>query len=192
MRKLRITLIALLLLGLFIAPAAASPEKPVIAILPVVNNASQKNTGYLIEMINDALSAKFGQDRYQLMGGQYLQDSFRRQGVEDYRSLDKSTLNLVLNDMWVDYSIRTEILPIVARQRIDFPDIFLFMKTWVADVSFSCTITNVRTGAVMYDAVISDFGKHESIIGFANREYAIRMAMARVLDKFQREPIMLE
>lgn len=192
MRKLRVTLMVLLLLGLFVAPAAASPDKPVIAFLPVINNAFQKNTGYIIEMIDEALYNKFGQDRYMVMGGQYLLDSFRRQGVDDPGTLDRAALNAILNNMWVDYSVRTEIMPISTRQRVDFPDVLLFRKTWIADVSFSCTITNVQTGAVVYDAIIADNGKHDAFIGFANRDYAIRIALTKVLEKFRRESIILD
>lgn len=192
MRKLWIALIVLLLTGVFSSTAAANPDRPVIAILPVVNNAAQKNTGYIVDMINDSLYNKFGQDRYLVLGGQYLLDNFRREGVDDPRSLDRATLNAMLDSMRVDYYVRAEILPISTRQRVDFPDIFLFMKTWIASVPFSCTVTNVHTGAVVYEFTYSDYGKHEAIIGFANRDYAIRIALTKVLEKFERETIVLD
>lgn len=177
---------------MFTVPVAASPDRPVIALLPVVNNAAQKNTGYLVDMINDELNNKFSQDRYIIFSGQYLLDNFRRQGLDDPRDLDRATLHAVLESMRVDYCVRTEIMPIITRQRVDFPDVFLFMKTWIATVPFSCVITNVHTGAVVYEFSYSDYGKHEAIIGFANRDYAIRIALTKVLEKFDRESIILD
>lgn len=195
MRKLWIVLIILLLVGSFAAPAAAAPNnlsrKPIVAILPVINNASQKNTKFMIQMVDDSLSRKFSGDRYLVISGQMLMDAFRRRGVDDPSSLDQETLNAVLRDMQIDYSVRTEILPVNARQRVDFPDIFLFMKTWVATVPFSWTITNVQTGEILYDFTYADSGKHEAIIGFANRDYAISVALSKVLERFESEPINL-
>lgn len=198
MRSLLAALIAALVLVLLAAPAGAAPpddgsgRKPVVALMPVINNSSQKHTNYMVEMIDEALLVKFGADRYLVVGGQVLADTLRRQGIDDWRAVDNYTLYTALRAMGADYMVRTEIQPVNTRQRVHFPDVFLLMKTWTASVPVSFTVTDVRTGRAVYEATLSEWAKHDAIIGFADRHYAVRIALTRLLDKFGQETIILD
>lgn len=194
MRRLLIALAALMILGLLPAPVLAAPDdpgihRPSVALLPVINNSGQKRTGYMVEMINEALQAKFGADRYLLIVDQTLDDALRRQGIDDFRAVDSYTLNNALQVAGVDYSVRTEILAVHTRQKVYFPDVFLLLKSWAAQVPVTFTVTNVHTGEVVYAGTFSEFAKHDAIIGFNDRHYAIRFALGKVLEKFAQEPV---
>lgn len=198
MRRLFFALAVTLVCGLLAAPAAAAPpddgpgRKPLVALMPVVNNANQKHTGYMVEMVTETLYAKFSPDRCLPVGGQPLADALRRQGIEDWRAVDGDTLNAALRASALDYAVRAEIGGVSTRQRVHFPDVFLLMKTWTASVPVTIVVTNLRTGRVVYEATISEWAKHDAIIGFADRHYAIRIALTRVLDKFAQENIALD
>jgi len=195
MRRLLSVLAVLLLLSLLPAPAQAAPDespvirRPSVALLPVINNSGQKRTGYMVEMINEALYAKFSPDRYLLIVDQTLDDALRRQGIDDFRAVDAYTLNNALRAVGVDYSVRTEILSVHTRQRVYFPDIFLLVKSWAATVPVNFVVTNVSTGEVIFTATYSEYAKHDAIIGFNDRHYAIRFALGKVLDKFSQAQI---
>lgn len=173
--------------------AYAGPDgKTVVAVLPVINNSAQKQTQYMVEMVEDAIYGKLPADRYIVIGGQTLADYLRYLGIEDIGSADPDALKEALRYYRVDYTIRAEIQPVPARQRVHFPDVFLLMKTWVADVTVNFTAVNVNGQSWSYQASIHDWAKHDGVIGFANRHYAIRLALARVLQTFATEPILPE
>ncbi|HWQ62583.1 MAG TPA: hypothetical protein VN521_09745 [Negativicutes bacterium] len=196
MRRLLSSLAALLILGLLSAPPAlAAPDdgpgirRPSVALLPVINNSGQKRTQYMVGMINESLQAQFSPDRCLVIIDQTLDDALRRQGIDDFRTVDSYTLNNALQALGVDYSVRTEILAVATRQKVYFPDVFLLMKSWAAQVPVNFAVTNVRTGEVIYAATFSEYAKHDAIIGFNDRHYAIRFALAKVLEKFAQEQI---
>jgi len=196
MRRLLSVLAVLLLLSMLPAPAQADPDespvmirRPSVALLPVINNSGQKRTGYMVEMINEALYAKFSPDRCLLIVDQTLDAALRRQGIDDFRAVDAYTLNNALRAVGVDYSVRTEILSVHTRQRVYFPDIFLLVKSWAATVPVNFVVTNVSTGEVIFTATYSEYAKHDAIIGFNDRHYAIRFALGKVLDKFSQAQI---
>lgn len=194
MRRLLIALAVLLVLGLPLSAASAAPDdgpgirRPSVALLPVINNSGQKRTGYMVEMINEALQAKFSSDRYLPIVDQALDDALRRQGI-DAGTADSYTINTALQAMGVDYSVRTEILAVQTRQKVYFPDVFLLMKSWAAWVPVAFTVTNVQSGEVVYAVTLSDYAKHDAIIGFNDRHYAIRFALGKVLEKFAQEQV---
>jgi hypothetical protein len=195
MRRLFFALAVLLILGIMPAPALAAPDeapgvrKPSVALLPVINNSGQKRTGYMVEMISQALQDKFSPDRCLPIVDQPLEDALRRQGIDDFRAVDNFTLQSALQAIGVDYSVRSEILAVHTRQKVYFPDVFLLLKSWAAQVPVSFVVTNVRTGEVVYAGTFNEFAKHDAIIGFNDRHYAIRFALGKVLEKFAQEPI---
>lgn len=197
MRRLLSALAAIILFSLLTAPAMAAPDdsqglhRPSVALLPVINNSGQKRTGYMVEMINEALQNKFSPDRCLTIVDQTLDDALRRQGIDDFRAVDAYTLNRALQAAGIDYSVRTEILAVHTRQKVYFPDVFLLFKSWAATVPVSFVVTNVRTGEIIYSQTYSDFAKHDAIIGFNDRHYAIRFALAKVLDRFAQDQIPL-
>jgi hypothetical protein len=198
MRRFLFALAVLLVFGLLSAPVAVYADegtairRPTVAVLPVINNSGQKRTQYMAEVINEALYAKFTPDRYLLLDGQALEDNLRRLGIEDVRSADSRTINNALRAMGVDYSVRAEVHAVITRQRVYFPDVFLLMKTWTATVPVTFSVTNVPTGAPAYEAYFAEYAKIDFIIGFADRNYAIRIALDKVLEKFALEQINLE
>ncbi len=197
MRRLLFALVCFAVFGLLSTPAVYADEvtairRPTVAILPVINNSGQKRTQYLAEEINEALYAKFSPDRYMVLDGQALQDLLRRQGIEDIGSTDSRTLNLTLRAMGVDYSVKAEVHSVITRQRVYFPDVFLLMKTWTATVPVTFSVTNVSSGAPAYEGYFAEYAKIDFIIGFADRNHAIRLALDKVLEKFSQELIYLE
>lgn len=186
-----IMILFLLLIGSSIAFAdgGLSGGRKLVAIFPVVNSSNIRGSYYLNDMVDEALLRKFDSSRYLVISGQALVDVLRRYGVEDYRWADTDTLLSALRDMHVDYSVRTEILAVSARQKVSYPDILLLMKTWVVVVPLNCTVTDVPNGVVVYDVTIADQGSHESFIGFASKEQAARGALYQVLERFAQENI---
>ncbi len=198
MRRLFFALVVLLLVGLLSAAAVAhadegtSIRRPTVAMLPVINNSGQKRTEYIAEIVTEALYAKFGSGRYLLVDGQALNDALRRQGIDDVRAAGDAALIGALRNLGIDYAVRAEIHPLIIRQRVHFPDIFLLMKAWSASVPVTFTATNVRTGGYAYEAYINEYAKHDFFIGFADRHQAIRLALDKVVEKFALEQINLE
>lgn len=198
MRRFLFALAVMLVFGLLTPPAAVYADegtavrRPTVAMLPVINNSGQKRTQYMAEVINEALYAKFSPERYLLLDGQALEDNLRRLGIEDMYSADSRTLNNALRVMGVDYSVRAEIHAIPTRQRVYFPDVFLLMKTWTATVPVTFSVTNVRVGVIAYEAYFAEYAKIDFIIGFADRNHAIRLALDKVVEKFAQEQINLE
>jgi len=188
--------LAFLLTGFPAAPADAAGDdgvrKPVVVLLPVINNSSQKHTRYMAEMVDEMLQAKFNADRCWPVYGQGLMDTLRRQGVEDYRALDSAAFLAVMQGLRADYVVRAEILPVVTQQRLHFPDVFLLMKTWTATVPVAIRVTSVASGATVYEATFTEWAKHDGFVGFTDRHYAIRPALAKVLEKFSRETMIPE
>lgn len=198
MRRFLFALVVVSVFGLLSASTAVYAEegtairRPTVAMLPVINNSGQKRTQYMVEVISEALYAKFSPDRYLLLDGQALEDMLRRQGIEDIRAVDSGTLTNALRVMGVDYSVRAEVHAVPTRQRVYFPDVFLLMKTWTATVPVTFSVVNVHTGATAYEAYFAEYAKIDFIIGFADRNHAIRLALDKVLEKFAQEQINLE
>lgn len=196
MRRFFFLLAVITILGILPAPLAAAADdteyrRPTVALLPVINTSYQKRTWYMVDMINEALRAKFSPSCL-IIEGQVLEDALRRQGIDDWRAVDDYTLMNALRSFGADYSVRTEILPVPTRQKVSFPDVFLFMKTWSARVPVSFLVTNVNTGEVVFSQTYSESDRHESLIGFSDRHQAIRLALTKVLERFAQEPINLE
>jgi TolB-like protein len=198
MRRILSVLAVLLVVGPLATPAAAAADdgsfyrRPTVVILPVINNSGQKRTQYMADVVAEALYAKFPSGRYLIVDGPALSDALSRQGIDDFRTVDRTTLNSALQAVGIDYSVRAEILSVDTRQRVYFPDIFLLIKTWTAQVPVTVTVTNVRTGGIMYDAYFSEYAKHDFLIGFADRHQAISLALDKVIEKFAQEQINLE
>jgi TolB-like protein len=198
MRRVFSALAVLLVFGLLATPAPAAADdgssyrRPTVVILPVINNSGHKRTQYMADATAEALYAKFPYGRYLIVDGQTLNDALSRQGIDDIRAVDRATLNRALQAIGVDYSVQAEILSVDARQRVHFPDIFLLVKSWTAQVPVTVTVTNVRTGVAVYDAYFSEYAKHDFLIGFADKHQAISLALHRVLEKVAQEQINLE
>ncbi len=198
MRRLFCLFVFLFVLGLSPAPSLAAADdgqyihRPTVALLPVVNYSGQRNTGYMAGIIMDALYAKFPADRYTIVCGQPLEEALRGQGIDDFRTVSNSYLVSALQAMGVDYCVRTQVQGITTRQRVYLPDVFLLLKQWTAVVPVSFTITNVRTGAVVYDAAFSEYARNDGLIGFTDRHNAIRIGLSRLLDRFAQEQINLD
>lgn len=172
--------------------SAFAASRPMVAIFPVVNSSNVRASQYMVDMVNDELARKFDSSRYLTLSGPVLSDALQNYGLDDYMGADADGAQAALRDMQVTYSIRVELMPVNTRQKVSLPDVLMLMKTWVATVSVSCTVINVRTGAVVYDGTITDQGAHESFIGFASKEQAIRGALTRVLDRLDREMLIPE
>ncbi len=198
MRRLVCLFVVLFVLGLSPAPAPAyaddgqSIRRPTVVLLPVINNSGQRRTGYMEGIIAGALNAKFPADRYAIVSGPELEEILRQQGIEDLRAVGNSYLLNALQASGADYCVRAEIHGVTTRQRVFLPDIFLLLKQWTAVVPVSFTVTNVRTGTVVYDATFSDYARNDGIIGFTDRHNAIRIGLSRLLDRFAQEQINLD
>jgi hypothetical protein len=161
--------------------------KHTVAILPVVNNGGLHGDHYTVDMIEDKMADKFGNGKYTVLSGQTLSDSLRREGIDDVRAVDNSTLVPVLKRLHVDYVVRTELLFVVTDQKLSLPSALLFIKSWTATVPLYANITDVNQGTVLYDATIVENGRHEAIIGFARQSSAVKSALAKALERFDRE-----
>ena len=198
MRRFLFALAVMLVFGLLSSTAVAHADegtvfrRPTVAMLPVINNSGQKRTEYITEIITEALYAKLGSGRYLLVDGQALDDALRRQGIDDVRAANDAAIIGALRNLGIDYAVRAEIHPLIIRQRVHFPDIFLLMKAWSASVPVTFAATNVRTGGYAYEAYINEYAKHDFFIGFADRHQAIRLALDKVVEKFAQEQINLE
>ncbi|MDT8900449.1 hypothetical protein [Anaeroselena agilis] len=198
MRRFLLALVVVSVLNLLSAPPAVYAEegvifhRPTVAMLPVINNSGQKRTEYITEIVTEALYAKFGSGRYLLVDGQTLDDALRRQGIDDIHAASDAALFGALRNLGIDYAARAEIHPLIVRQRVHFPDVFLLMKAWSASVPVTFAVTNVRTGGYAYEAYFNEYAKHDFFIGFADRHQAIRLALDKVVEKFAQEQISLE
>jgi len=167
--------------------AAAFGQKPVVAILPVLDNSSQRSGRYASQAIEERLIGKFSDGRYVVLYGQVLLDGLKREGIEDLRSADPSSVQAALRRMKVDYSIRTELMYVSLQQRLNFPSALLLMKVWNATVPLFVNVMDVNQGSALYDSTIIENGKHEAVIGFANQTSAVKNALDKVLDRLDRE-----
>lgn len=195
MRKpLMIVMLSLLLVGLLAPAAAASPDsqsgKPVLAVLPAINSSGLKGSHYLKDIVNESLDESFANsDRYTVLAGTSLEEGLRREGI-DIRTADPAGLQAALRNMRVDYCLRTEVQYVVTEQQIKLPSVLLLIKTWYAIVPLRFTVIDVNQGVVYSDAVLSDHGQHDSIIGFAKQKKAVTDALYKVLDRFDREVLL--
>jgi hypothetical protein len=172
------------------APAYADSDSSsghVVAILPVINNGGLRGDHYTVPMVEDKLSGKFDNGKYTVLSGQSLTDALKREGIDDVSTADSATLVAVLRRMHVDYYVRTELLFVVTDQKVSLPSALLFVKTWTATVPLYVNITDVNQGVPIYDATIVENGSNESIVGFAHQSLAVKNALAKVLDRFDRE-----
>jgi len=199
MQMKRIFLLLILLLTILAIPIAEassdtsiSAGRPIVAVYPVVNSTGERGTYYLVNMVNEALARKFDSGRYLVITGSALTDALNRYGVYDDPISDTPAIRTALHAMGVDYIVKVELMPMNARQKISVPDVFLLMKTWVATVPLSCSVTNVATGTIVYDAVFTEQGSHENFLGFASKGQAMRGSLGRNLDRFERETIIPE
>lgn len=199
MQMKRIFLLLILLLTILAMPIAEassdtsiSAGRPIVAVYPVVNSTGERGTYYLVNMVNEALARKFDSGRYLVITGSALTDALNRYGVYDDPVSDTPAIRTALHAMGVNYIVKVELMPMNARQKISVPDVFLLMKTWVATVPLSCSVTNVATGTIVYDAVFTEQGSHENFLGFASKGQAMRGSLVRNLDRFERETIIPE
>lgn len=169
------------------AGAEASGRRPLLALLPTVNNSYVKGGPSLAATTNDRLRSKYDMDRYILLHGQFLADSVARYGVYDIAALDEASCREILRGMGVDYSVRAELMPVNARQRIEFPTVLMFVKSWQATIPLRITVTNVAAGYVIFDGVFAEQGVHENLIGFASKENAIWLSLYKALDRMDAE-----
>jgi hypothetical protein len=169
--------------------AALSGGRPAIAVFPVVNNSSQRSGRLAIELIETKLTTKFA-GRYTVLSGQTLADYLRREGVDDYNAVDSATLLEALRRVGVDYSIRAELQYVSLTQKVELPSALILMKSWIATVPLFINVTDVNQGVALYDATIVESGKHQSFIGFAQQQNAVRNATEQILDRIDREIIL--
>jgi hypothetical protein len=167
--------------------AAASGSKPVVAILPVLDNSGQRSGRYASQTIEEKLISKFSDGRYVVLYGQVLLDGLKKEGIDDPRSADTASVQAALRRMGVDYSIRTELMYVSLQQRVNLPTVLLLIKTWYATVPVFINVMDVSQGTALYDSTIIENGKHEAVIGFANQASAVKNAVDKVLDRLDRE-----
>lgn len=196
-RALLVVTFLITILALPLAEASAynptiAGGRPMVAIYPVKNSTGERGTYYLVDMVNETLVRKFDSDRYLVITGSALTDSLRRYGVYDDPMTDTPAVRNALSAMGVNYIVKVELVSISARQKIDVPDVFLLMKTWVATVPLSCSVINLPTGTIVYDAVFSEQGSHENFLGFASKGQAMRASVGKALDRFERETLIPE
>ena len=161
--------------------------KAVVAVLPAINNSGLRGGQYTAEMVNESLSYKFSADRYIVLSGQNLLERLRSAGVEDYSTTDSSSLQAAFRGMMVDYSVRAEVLYVATDQQLEFPTALLLLKRWTATVPLYMTVADVNNGTVLYDAVLTENGEHQAMVGFVKQSYAVRRALDKDLQRFGRE-----
>jgi hypothetical protein len=167
--------------------AAAPGSKPVVAVLPVLDNSGQRSGRYAAQTIEEKLVGKFSDGRYVVLYGQVLLDGLKSQGIDDPRTADISAVQAALGRMRVDYSIRSELMYVSLQQKVTLPSVLLFIKTWNATVPVFFNVMDVNQGVAVYDSTIIENGKHEAVIGFANQTSAVKNALDKLLPRIDRE-----
>lgn len=171
---------------------ASSDGKTVVAFLPVVNNTGLKGDHYTSDMVDERMTEKFGNGKYSYLSGQVLLDELKQVGIDDPRGVDNATLMVALKKLHVDYCVRAELLVVVTEQKMIFPNVLLFIKTWTATVPLYISITDVNQGAPSYESTIVENGRYDAVIGFAYQAAAVKAALNKDLDRFDREAYISE
>ncbi|MDR3589496.1 MAG: hypothetical protein P4N41_07510 [Negativicutes bacterium] len=182
-----VAIIVLLAFPAGAAYAAAAGSKPVVAVLPVLDNSGQRSGRYAAQTIEDKLVGKFSDGRYNVLYGQVLLDGLKNQGIDDVRTADTASVQAALGRMRVDYSIRTELMYVSLQQKVSLPTVLLFVKTWNATVPLFINVMDVNQGVALYDSTMIETGKHEAVIGFANQTSAVKNALDKILPRIDRE-----
>jgi len=161
--------------------------KNVVAVLPVLNNTGLKADHYTSEMVEERMADKFGNGKYTILSGQVLLDGLKREGIDDPGAVDNATLLTALKRMHVDYCVLSELLVVVTDQKMVFPTALLFIKSWTATVPLYVNIIDVNQGTSFYESTIVENGRSEAIIGFSYQSSAVKIALNKALDRFDRE-----
>jgi len=181
----RIALLVMVCLAMLLPQSAAlansAGHKPVLALFPVIDNSSQKAGRVATEELNDQLADKFGSGKYVVLSGQTLLGDLKSEGINDFRNTDNATLQAALQRLGVDYSVRTELQYVTLKQKVSFPSVLLFIKTWMATVPLYINITDVNRRAAIFDTTLVETGRNEALIGFANQLDAVQNAMDKML-----------
>jgi hypothetical protein len=191
MRIKSVAIALICLLGLaFVMPETAlanTGRKPVLALLPVIDNSCQRAGRFATEEINDRLAEKYGTGRYTVLSGQVLLNALAREGIADYRSVDNATLLGAMQRIGVDFCVKSDLQYITLKQKVSFPSILLLIKTWTAHVPLYINITEVNQGVLIYEGRLEEFGDNEALIGFANQAAAVQKALDTILPRIDSE-----